>query len=85
MNWEEIQRQWKQVSGAVRQKWSKLTEDDIQAIGGRRDPFIGKLQQRYGMSREQAEKDVDLWQRELKAAAVTHTEAPRTRTSGGGH
>ena len=82
MNWDEIQGKWKQMSGSVREKWGKLTDNDLQTIAGKRDQFIGKLQQRYGFSREQAEKDVDAWQQALQ---VSQTETPRTRTSGGGH
>ena len=50
---------------------------------GKKDQFIGKLQERYGMSRDQAEKDLDAWQRGM--TTPSHPEAPRTRTSGGGH
>jgi uncharacterized protein YjbJ (UPF0337 family) len=78
MNWDQIEGKWKQMKGSVRERWGKLTDDDIQAIGGRKDQFIGKLQERYGMSREQAERDLDEWQR-----GAIETETPRTRTSGG--
>lgn len=76
MNWTEVEGKWNQVKGSIREKYGKLTDDDLQVIGGKKDKFIGKLQERYGMQREQAEKDADAW---LKGVA----ETPRTRTSGG--
>ena len=86
MNWDEIQGKWKQMSGSVREKWGKLTDDDIHVIGGKKDQLVGKLQERYGMSRDQAEKDLDTWQRGLKNTSETETVTEtRTRTSGGGH
>lgn len=79
MNWIELEGKWNQMKGSVREKWGKLTDDDVQMIGGKKDQFIGRLQERYGMSRDQAEKDLDAWLRNLREA-----ETPRTRTSGGG-
>ena len=78
MNWDQVEGQWKQLKGSVREKFGKLTDDDLQVIGGKKDQFIGKLQERYGISREQAQKDADTW---LKAARVSET--PRTHGSGG--
>ena len=61
MNWDQIEGQWKQMSGKMREKWGKLTDSDWQQIGGKKDQFMGKLQERYGYSREQAERDFDEW------------------------
>jgi uncharacterized protein YjbJ (UPF0337 family) len=89
MNWNEVEGKWKKMKGSVREKWGNLTDDDMQMIGGKRDQFIGKLQERYGMSPEQANKDLDMWLAGTQAEG-THAEgaheshAPRTRTSGGG-
>jgi uncharacterized protein YjbJ (UPF0337 family) len=90
MNWNEVDGKWKQMKGSVREKWGKLTDDDLQMIGGKKDQFIGKLQERYGMSQEQANKDLDVWLASTHMAG-THAEAmhegqapPLTRTSGGG-
>jgi uncharacterized protein YjbJ (UPF0337 family) len=79
MNWDQIEGQWKQIKGKVREKWGKLTDDDLQTIGGRKDQFIGKLQERYGMSRERAERDLEVWQRDFHQTETP----PRMRTSGG--
>jgi uncharacterized protein YjbJ (UPF0337 family) len=52
---------WKQVKGKVKEKWSKLTDDDLTAINGRRDQLEGKIQERYGYAKDQARKEVDDW------------------------
>lgn len=63
MNSDQLEGKWKQVKGSARQKWGKLTDDDIDVIAGKRDQLIGKLQERYGYAREQAEKQADDWVR----------------------
>ena len=85
MNWDQVEGQWKQMKGSIREKFGKLTDDDLQTIGGKKDQFVGKLQERYGISREQAQKDLDNWLQSQRAAhGTTHeTGTPRTRTSGG--
>lgn len=65
MNWDQVEGNWKQFKGKVRQKWGMLTNDELDVIQGRRDQLIGKIQERYGLEREQAEKEVDDF---LKAA-----------------
>jgi uncharacterized protein YjbJ (UPF0337 family) len=67
MNADIMQGQWKQLKGKMKEKWGKLTDSDWDQIGGRRDQLIGKLQERYGLTREQAEKDLT----ELEAAHRT--------------
>jgi uncharacterized protein YjbJ (UPF0337 family) len=52
---------WKQLKGNVKQQWGKLTDDDLMQIDGNKDKLIGKLQERYGYSRVQAEKDYNTW------------------------
>lgn len=59
MNWDQIAGQWKQMKGAVREKYGKLTDDDLNQIAGKRDQFIGKLQERYGITKEEAQKRAD--------------------------
>ncbi len=61
MNWDQVQAQWKQIGGKVRSKWGKLTDDDVNFIGGKKDTFIGKLQERYGMMKDDAERAIDEW------------------------
>jgi uncharacterized protein YjbJ (UPF0337 family) len=59
MNWDQLEGKWKQYSGKVKEKWGKLTDDDLTVIRGRRDQLIGKIQERYGIVKQEAEKQVD--------------------------
>ncbi len=61
MNWDQVAGQWKQLKGAVKEKYGKLTDDDLNQIAGRREQFIGKLQERYGIAREEAQRRADEW------------------------
>jgi uncharacterized protein YjbJ (UPF0337 family) len=56
--WAKIQGAWTQSKGAVKEQWGKLTDNDVQEIDGRREVLVGKLQTRYGMSHEEAERQV---------------------------
>jgi uncharacterized protein YjbJ (UPF0337 family) len=96
MNWNEVEGKWNQMKGTVREKFGKLTDDDLQVIGGKKDQFLGKLQERYGIAREQAQKDLDNWLQSVHTTPQASQSAgtsgsshqtgtpPRTRTSGGG-
>jgi uncharacterized protein YjbJ (UPF0337 family) len=66
MNWDQIAGNWKQVKGAVRKKWGKLTDDDVDVIAGKRDILLGKIQERHGIAREEAEKELKAWEDSLK-------------------
>ena len=59
MNWDEIEGKWKQLKGSVREKWAKLTDDDFELIKGKRDRLVGKVQERYGCMKSDAERQVD--------------------------
>jgi len=61
MNTEQLQGILKQAKGSVRERWGKLTDDDVEIISGQYDQLIGKLQERYGIAREAAHKQVDEW------------------------
>jgi uncharacterized protein YjbJ (UPF0337 family) len=61
MNWDQIEGKWKELKGKARTKWGKLTDDDLENVGGKKDMLMGRLQQRYGYKRDQAEKEVDAW------------------------
>lgn len=61
MNWDIIEGQWKQFSGAVQQQWGKLTDDDLRQIDGSRERLAGKLQARYGYAKDEAEAEIDAW------------------------
>jgi uncharacterized protein YjbJ (UPF0337 family) len=66
MDWNRVEGNWKQFRGAAKEKWGKLTDDDLNVIEGRREQLEGKLQQRYGFAKDQIHKDVDDWFRTLK-------------------
>lgn len=59
MNWDQIKGNWKQFTGKVKEKWGKLTDDDLTAAAGHRDQLLGLLQKRYGYAKERAEKELD--------------------------
>lgn len=61
MNWDRIEGEWKSVKGQAKQKWGKLTDDDLDVIEGKREELIGRLQQRYGKRRDEAESEIDGW------------------------
>lgn len=61
--WEKMKGGWNQTKGAVKEQWGKLTDDDLLEIEGRRDQLVGKLQARYGISREEAERQVGAFER----------------------
>jgi len=61
MDWNRVEGNWKQVKGNVKEKWGKLTDDDLTAINGKRDQLEGKIQERYGIAKDQARKDIDDW------------------------
>ena len=66
MNWEQIEGKWKELSGALKMKWAKLTDDDLKFIAGKKDQLIGKLQERYGISKEEAQNQVERWDPEAE-------------------
>ena len=64
MNEHTLKGEWNQMKGSVKQKWGELTNDDLDQIEGSRDKLDGRVQERYGHSKEDAERDVDNWRRE---------------------
>lgn len=64
MNWKQIEGKWLQLKGRVRQKWVALTDDDIETIAGKRDALCGKIQERYGVTRELAEQELAAFETE---------------------
>jgi uncharacterized protein YjbJ (UPF0337 family) len=76
MNWDQVEGKWKQYSGKAKEKWGKLTDDDLTVIHGQRDQLIGKIQERYGIVKEEAEKQVDEFVRSFRSEGPTQ-ERPR--------
>jgi uncharacterized protein YjbJ (UPF0337 family) len=65
MNWERVEGNWKDLQGKALQQWSKLTNDDLNQVKGRRDALLGKLQERYGIARDAAERQIEDWVRTM--------------------
>jgi uncharacterized protein YjbJ (UPF0337 family) len=63
MNWEQIQGNWKQVTGKAKENWGRLTDDDLNVVAGRRDQLAGLIEERYGVAKEEAEKQLSAWER----------------------
>jgi uncharacterized protein YjbJ (UPF0337 family) len=61
MNWDEIAAKWMQFKGSAKQKWAKLTDDDLDYVAGTRDRLIGRLQEKYGMTKDEAERQAEDW------------------------
>lgn len=81
MNWDQVQGKWKQMTGALRQQWGRLTDDDLAVIAGNRDAFVGRVQERYGIAKEEAENRIEKWLRFLAETDAAHGAAPpKTRT-----
>jgi len=66
MNWDQVAGKWKQYKGQAKEKWGKMTDDDIDVIDGRRQQLVGKIQERYGLARDAAESQADEFVRSLK-------------------
>jgi uncharacterized protein YjbJ (UPF0337 family) len=63
MNWDRIEGNWKQLTGKVRQQWGKLTDDDLDVIAGRRDQLLGRIQQRHGLAKDEADRQLRSFER----------------------
>jgi len=66
MNWHEIEGNPKQLKGKAQSQWSKLTDDDLTLINGKRTELAGLLRTRYAHAKEQASREIDLWTRQIK-------------------
>ena len=58
MNWDRIEGNWKQYTGMVKSQWGKLTDDQLTQVAGKRDQLAGKIQEAYGVSKDEAEKQI---------------------------
>jgi len=61
MNWDEVSSKWLQFKGSVKQKWGKFTDDDLDYVAGTRDRLVGRLQEKYGITEEEAERQAQEW------------------------
>lgn len=63
MNHDRIEGNWKQFKGKLKERWGKLTDDDIDVISGKRDQLLGRIQERHGIAKEEASRQVDAFSR----------------------
>ena len=66
MNWDRIEGNWKQFKGSAMQQWGKLTDDQLDVVAGKRDVLLGRIQEVYGISKEEGEKQLAAWQQRMQ-------------------
>ena len=77
MNSDQLQGKWKQMKGLIKERWGKLTDDDVDVVNGESEQLIGRLQERYGIEKAEAQKQVDEWMRYI----VEETEVGQRKAS----
>lgn len=68
MNWDRVKGNWKQVAGKAKEQWGQLTDDDLTVVDGRREQLSGKIQERYGLAKDEAERQIGEWERKATDA-----------------
>ncbi|GMV98876.1 MAG: hypothetical protein AMXMBFR84_00160 [Candidatus Hydrogenedentota bacterium] len=66
MNWDRIEGNWKVFKGHVKERWGRLTDDDLQVVAGKRDQLAGKIQERYGYAKDRVQEEIDDFEEALK-------------------
>ncbi len=79
MNWDQVEGKWKQYKGEMKEKWGRLTDDDFDVINGRRQQLVGKIQERYGIARDEAEKQTDQFVKNLRDADDASSSKEKAR------
>jgi uncharacterized protein YjbJ (UPF0337 family) len=77
MNSDQLQGKWKQMKGSIRERWGKLTDDDVDVVNGQTTQLVGRIQERYSIAKEEAQKQVEEWMHEHSQ----ETEFERRRAS----
>jgi uncharacterized protein YjbJ (UPF0337 family) len=72
MNWDRIEGNWKQFVGAAKARWGKLTDDQLAELSGQREQLAGKIQEVYGLTRDEAERQLSEWQKAQREREKTH-------------
>ena len=74
MNRDEMSGRWTETKGKIKEKWGKLTDDDLDVLEGKWDQLAGLVQQRYGMAKEQADRDVNELRRQYETSTRPGTD-----------
>jgi uncharacterized protein YjbJ (UPF0337 family) len=82
MNWDQIAGKWKQMKGSAKTRWGKLTDDDLDVIAGQKDQLVGRIQERYGIAKEEAQRQVDDWGRTQSEERDYRTDRDIKRKAG---
>ena len=78
MNWTQLEGKWQQVKGQFRSQWGKLTDSDVETLAGKRDQLAGKIVERYGIAKDEAERQLDTWLERLdENNDASRNEPPR--------
>lgn len=77
MNWDQVQGTWKQYKGNAKEKWGQLTDDDLDVIDGQRQQLVGKIQERYGIAKDAAERQADEFVKTLNQVSSDSEKAAK--------
>lgn len=77
MNWTQVEGQWKQMGSVIKSRWAKLTDDNLRNLSAKKDMLVGKIEERYGILKEEAEHQVDDWLEKLSVRKGTETRPPK--------
>ena len=75
MNWDQLAGEWKNMKGRIREQWGELTDDDMDRIGGKKDQLVGTIQSKYGLAKEETERQVDEFARKAEPKAGSRAGA----------
>jgi len=78
MDWTRVEGNWKQMRGRVKERWGRLTDDDLTVIAGRRDQLEGMIQERYGYAKERARREIEDWYRSMESNLAEQIETLRS-------
>lgn len=78
MNWDRIEGNWKQMKGTAKLQWGKLTDDQLDKIAGKRDVLAGKIQETYGITKDEAEKQLATWE-QAQHESTLETKPPQSK------
>lgn len=80
MNTDRLRGQWKQVKGKIKEQWGRLTEDDLDVIAGKRDQLLGRIQQRHGLAKEEAQRQVQEFEKRNPDVVLDDASPTRDQT-----